>query len=65
MASLEVEKVLAQIRQVLEQWEDTNTLGEVAIVRSHHQYQVEERPRRKLDAVKRVEGDSKAVVYRR
>ena len=65
MASLEVEKVLAQIRQVLEQWDDGNTLGEVAIIRGPHQYQVEERPRRKLDAVKRVEGDSKAAIYRR
>lgn len=65
MASIEVERVLAQIRQVLERWEDGDELGEVAIVRSYHQYQVEERPRRKLDAIKRVEGDSKTVIARR
>jgi hypothetical protein len=58
----EIEQVLEQMREVLLRWHTEDTLGEVAIVRGYHQYQLEERPRRKHDAVKRGEGGGKAIV---
>lgn len=60
----DIEQVLDQLREVLIRWHREDTLGEVAIVRGYHQWQVEERPKRKHEAVKRVEGNCKAIARR-
>lgn len=59
---LEIEQVLEQVREALLAWHENDTLGELAVIRGYHQLQLEERPRRKHDAVKRGEGGGKAIV---
>lgn len=57
----EIEEVLEQVRDALLNWYPTESLGEIAIIRGPHQWQVEERPVRKRKPVKREQGTMKAV----
>ncbi len=50
---LEVEAILEQLREVLLTWHETDTLGEIAIVRGGQEWQVEERPKHRHKAVRR------------
>lgn len=55
----EIEQVLEQLREALLRWHEADTKGEITVVRGSHEFVVEERPRHKHKAVKRVEGHCK------
>ena len=58
-----IQAVLDQLREVLLRWDEDDTLGEVTCVRGYHQYEVEERPRRKpFKAIKREQAGRKPIV---
>lgn len=47
-----IQEMLDELRDLLLAWDERGELGEVALVRGYHQWEVEERPRRKRKAHK-------------
>lgn len=60
-APLHIEEMLNELRDLLLAWDERGELGEVALVRGYHQWEVEERPRRKRKAHKH-ERSGKPIV---
>jgi len=50
----DVENVLDQLRAVLLRWAREDALGEIAIVRGSNQTQIEERPIRRHEPIRRA-----------
>lgn len=61
----EVARILAQLEPVMARWYVDGTLGEVAIVCGNHELQIEERPKRRHEAVKYERGDGRASPLKR
>jgi len=51
-----IQDLLNELRELLLAWDERGELGELAIVRGYHQWEVEERPRRKRKSVKHERG---------
>jgi hypothetical protein len=58
----DIETVLDQLRAVLMRWAYDDTLGEIVIVRGSNQSQIEERPIRRHEPVKRARRGQSAVT---
>jgi hypothetical protein len=56
----EIQHLLTQLEPILRRWYRDGTLGEIAIVFGQHQMQPEERPRKRLDAVRFERDDGRA-----